>query len=193
MTKQEYIKELCKEENQKFLFKYVSKYIFGKANIEDIVQNTNVKIIEKYSSYKSNNNFKGWVSAIAFWTFQAYKKKIATSKVVYCEDVTMYLKLMSDNNHSMYANNINYSYASQSNIHEIQSDEIIKKIKLIVSTKSSKFQEVFNLSLEGHNPKEISKITGIKIENVYKTKARIMLLLRKKLGRKRSDVKRISI
>jgi len=183
MTKQEYIKELCKEENQKFLFKYVSKYIFGKANIEDIVQNTNVKIIEKYSSYKSNNNFKGWISAIAFWTFQAYKKKTATSKVVYYEDV----------NHAMYANNINYSYASQSNIHEIQSDEIIKKIKLIVSTKSSKFQEIFNLSLEGHNPREISKITGIKIENVYKTKARIMSLLREKLGKKRSDVKYISI
>lgn len=183
MTKQEYIEELCKAENQKFLFRYVGKYIFGKANIEDIVQNTNVKIIEKYSSYKSNNNFKGWISAIAFWTFQAYKKKIANSKVVYHENI----------DHSIYANNINYSYANQSNIRKIQSDEIIKKIKSIISTKSSKFQEIFNLLLEGHNPKEISKITGMKIENVYKTKGRIMLLLRKKLGRKRSDVKHISI
>ena len=171
MTKEEYAEELCKRENQNFLFSYINKYVFGKANVEDLLQSTNIKILEKYSSYKENGKFKSWIASIAFWTTKNYQKKMAYSRVFYNGDIS----------NSIYSDNIDYSIGSKNYFNNYESESLIKKINGMISKKSPNYQEVFNLSMDGYKPNEISKKMGISIQNVYKIKARIMNFLKDKI------------
>jgi len=173
MTKQEYAEELCKKDNQKFLFRFINKYVFGKENVEDLLQNTNIKILEKYPQYEENGKFKSWIATIAFWTVKAYQKRMANSKIFYTGDIS----------NSIYTNNIQYSVGNKNYSNDNESNNIIKNVKAIISKKSPKYQEIFNLSMDGYKPNEISEKTGIKIENVYKIKARTITLLRDKINK----------
>jgi len=72
---------------QRKLFGYIITLVPSRADAEDILQETSLTICEKFTDYESGTNFYSWACQIAFWKVRAARKKFATSKVIFNEDV----------------------------------------------------------------------------------------------------------
>ena len=58
-----------------------------RADAEDILQETSLTICEKFSDFELGTNFYSWACQIAYWKVRAARKKFATSKVIFNEEV----------------------------------------------------------------------------------------------------------
>jgi RNA polymerase sigma factor (sigma-70 family) len=54
---------------------FVSKYIFNKSDVPDVMQEINKVLLEKEDSFDVNKAFKAWVIGIAKWQIRAYLQK----------------------------------------------------------------------------------------------------------------------
>ena len=73
--------------HQRRLFAYIMTLVPTRADAEDILQETSLTICEKFSEFKLGTNFYSWACQIAYWKVRAARKKYATSKVVFNEEV----------------------------------------------------------------------------------------------------------
>ena len=73
--------------HQRKLFGYILTLVPSRADAEDILQEASLTICEKFSQFESGTNFYSWACQIAFWKVRAARKKFATSKVIFNEDV----------------------------------------------------------------------------------------------------------
>lgn len=54
---------------------FVSKYIFNKSDVPDVIQEINKVLLEKEDSFDINKSFKGWAIGVAKWQIRAYLQK----------------------------------------------------------------------------------------------------------------------
>lgn len=72
---------------QRRIFAYVHTLVPTRSDAEDILQETCVTICEKFDQFESGTNFYSWACQIAYWKVRAARKKFATSKVVFNQEV----------------------------------------------------------------------------------------------------------
>jgi len=72
---------------QRRLFAYIHTLVPSRSDAEDILQEASLTICEKFSDFESGTNFYSWACQIAYWKVRAARKKYATSKVVFNEEV----------------------------------------------------------------------------------------------------------
>ncbi len=73
--------------NQRKIFAYVLTLVPTRADAEDILQEASLTICEKFSDFSPGTNFYSWACQIAYWKVRAARKKYATSKVLFNEEV----------------------------------------------------------------------------------------------------------
>jgi len=73
--------------NQRKIFAYIMTLVPSRSDAEDILQEASLTICEKFSDFKIGTNFYSWACQIAYWKVRAARKKFATSKVVFNEEV----------------------------------------------------------------------------------------------------------
>ena len=72
---------------QRRLFAYIHTLVPSRTDAEDILQDTSLTICEKFSDFKTGTNFYSWACQIAYWKVRAARKKFATAKVVFNQEV----------------------------------------------------------------------------------------------------------
>ncbi len=72
---------------QRRIFAYIHTLVPSRSDAEDILQEACLTICEKFDQFESGTNFYSWACQIAYWKVRAARKKFATSKVVFNQDV----------------------------------------------------------------------------------------------------------
>jgi len=73
--------------HQRKLFGYILTLVPSRSDAEDILQETSLTICEKFADFETGTNFYSWACQIAYWKVRAARKKFATSKVIFNEEV----------------------------------------------------------------------------------------------------------
>ena len=72
---------------QRRIFAYIHTLVPSRSDAEDILQEASLTICEKFKDFKIGTNFYSWACQIAYWKVRAARKKFATSKVVFNQEV----------------------------------------------------------------------------------------------------------
>ena len=72
---------------QRRIFAYIHTLVPSRSDAEDILQETSLTICEKFKEFELGTNFYSWACQIAYWKVRAARKKYATSKVVFNQEV----------------------------------------------------------------------------------------------------------
>jgi RNA polymerase sigma-70 factor (ECF subfamily) len=72
---------------QRRIFAYIHTLVPSRSDAEDILQDACVTICEKFDQFKIGTNFYSWACQISYWKVRAARKKFATSKVVFNQEV----------------------------------------------------------------------------------------------------------
>ena len=166
MTREDYYKELIKSSTQNKLKQFVSSRIAGIQQAEDILQEVNFKIIEKYPDYKDEGKFISWAYAVAYWTIKAFQKKAALSKIVYDSELIFSLSNSIEDE----TQNNNFDFV-----------KLRRELDLIIQGYNEDRQVVAKLLMQGYKSREVHDNTGIPIKFIYKTKQRIKKDIKKEL------------
>lgn len=73
--------------HQRRVFSYIYTMVPNREDAEDLLQETCLTICEKFTDFKEGTNFLAWACQIAFWKVRAARKKFATAKVVFNQDL----------------------------------------------------------------------------------------------------------
>lgn len=73
--------------HQRRIFSYIFTMVPNREDAEDLLQETYVTICEKFVDFKEGTNFLAWACQIAFWKVRAARKKFATAKVIFNQDL----------------------------------------------------------------------------------------------------------
>jgi RNA polymerase sigma-70 factor (ECF subfamily) len=73
--------------HQRKLFGYILTLVPSRSDAEDILQEASLTICEKFADFETGTNFYSWACQIAYWKVRAARKKFATSKVIFNEEV----------------------------------------------------------------------------------------------------------
>ena len=73
--------------HQRRLFAYIYTLVPSRSDAEDILQETSLTICEKFKDFEIGTNFYSWACQIAYWKVKAARKKFATSKVLFNQEV----------------------------------------------------------------------------------------------------------
>ena len=72
---------------QRRIFAYIHTLVPSRSDAEDILQETSLTICEKFKDFELGTNFYSWACQIAYWKVRAARKKFATAKVVFNQEV----------------------------------------------------------------------------------------------------------
>ena len=159
MDNEEYFSLICEKSLQDKLRNYIASKVYGHHNIEDLLQKTNLTLVEKQDQYKDSGKIKSFAFMIAFWKIKEWKKKEARAKVTFDQEVF-------DNRCSVLKNEVRFS--------KFQDYELLNtKLDFIIENSSSKASHIIKLYLLGMKPREIQEETGYKISVIYKTHQRV--------------------
>ena len=78
---------LLMTQHQRRIFAYIHALVPSRADAEDILQETSLVIVEKFSEFKSGTDFVAWACQIGWWRVRAARQKFARAKVVFDDDV----------------------------------------------------------------------------------------------------------
>ena len=185
MTREEYLKELADPENQSFLIHTIRKQILGKQNIEDVLQDANLKIIEKYSSYNETGKFKPWIHTIAYWTARSFLKKTATSKIEYCDCSYMEEGVSLSPDKELIPDGALVEPEALSVVRE--SELLLEELDIALNSLTPLQKEIIGLYLQGYKPREMQKLTNRNIHQIYKTRTRALDRIKKIVQLKRNE------
>ena len=73
--------------HQRRIFSYIFTMVPNREDAEDLLQETCLTICEKFVDFKEGTNFLAWACQIAFWKVRAARKKYATAKVIFNQDL----------------------------------------------------------------------------------------------------------
>ena len=73
--------------HQRRIFAYIHTLVPDRSDAEDILQEACVTICEKFDQFTSGTNFYSWACQVAYWKVRAARKKFATSKVIFNQEV----------------------------------------------------------------------------------------------------------
>ena len=173
------------EEIQPNLKGFVKSKIIREHDAEDIVQETNIILINKKSEYDESKNFKAWAFTIAHWQIKAYFKKLKRCKEVpyVCQDENAgdripegkdghRLRVLTSNNsqHDV----VSFSHNSPVAILEGK-EQVIETLNNIKKSKNSlnkTEREIIELTTLNYKAKDIAKILKMPQGSVSATKFR---------------------
>jgi RNA polymerase sigma-70 factor (ECF subfamily) len=140
---------------QRKLFGYILTLVPSRADAEDILQETSLTICEKFSDFESGTNFYSWACQIAFWKVRAARKKFATAKVIFNEDV---LEVISQTRLEM----------------EEELDDRHHALSTCLKKLNERDRRMILVRYEsGHNVKAAAQACGRTIQGAYKALTRI--------------------
>ena len=140
---------------QRKLFGYILTLVSSRADAEDILQETSLTICEKFSDFESGTNFYSWACQIAFWKVRAARKKFATAKVIFNEDV---LEVISQTRLEM----------------EEELDDRHHALATCLKKLNERDRRMILIRYEsGHNVKAAAQACGRTIQGAYKALTRI--------------------
>lgn len=73
--------------HQRRIFSYIYTLVPNRADAEDLLQETNLVICEKFDEFEEGTDFAAWACQIAYWRIRYARQKFARSKVVFNQDV----------------------------------------------------------------------------------------------------------
>lgn len=158
MTQEEYSEELAKEGMQEALRQFISSKVYGLQQIDDVLQDTNLKIIEKYDQYDDSGKFQAWAKTVAYWTIREFTKKRAISKIVFDSELMDSLSVVVDNGEV----ELDYDYL-----------KLKQELNKLVRLYDPERQEIINLLMQGIKSNQVQELTGSDIRLIYQTKQKI--------------------
>jgi RNA polymerase sigma factor (sigma-70 family) len=158
MTEEEYHKELCKKSTQEQLRQFVSTKIKGTHQVNDIIQETNYKLILKFPEYKHENKFISWVCTVGYWTIRAFQKKSALSKITYDSELIDSLSKFIEDKKQRKNFDLNI---------------LRNEIGVLIRGYDDDKKEIIKLLGKGLKAREVQEETGFDISLIYQTKQKI--------------------
>lgn len=73
--------------HQRRIFSYIYALVPDRHAAEDLIQETNVVICEKFSEFRPGTDFVAWACQIAYWRVRNARQKFARSKVIFNQEV----------------------------------------------------------------------------------------------------------
>ena len=74
-------------QHQRRIFSYLYTLVPDRHDAEDLLQETNLVICEKFAEFEPGTDFVAWACQIAWWRVRAARQKFARSKVVFDDTV----------------------------------------------------------------------------------------------------------
>ena len=140
---------------QRRIFAYIHTLVPSRSDAEDILQEASLTICEKFSDFKSGTNFYSWACQIAYWKVRAARKKYATSKVIFNEEV--------------------FEVISQTRVEmEEELDHRHRALSKCLQKLNERDRRMVLIRYEsGHNVKAAAQACGRTIQGAYKALTRI--------------------
>ena len=74
-------------QHQRPIFSYIYTLVPDRHDAQDLLQETNLVIVEKFDEFTDGTDFLAWACRIAWWRIRAARQKFARSKVVFDDEV----------------------------------------------------------------------------------------------------------
>src|SRR3974390_2916858 len=74
-------------QHQRRIFSYIYTLVPDRPDAEDLLQETNLIICEKFDEFEQGTDFAAWACQIAYWRVRYSRQKFARSKVVFDQDI----------------------------------------------------------------------------------------------------------
>ncbi len=74
-------------QHQRRIFAYIYALVHNRHDAEDLLQETNEVICEKFDEFEEGTDFVAWACQIAYWRVRYWRQRQARSKVVFDDDV----------------------------------------------------------------------------------------------------------
>lgn len=74
-------------QHQRRIFAYIYTMVPDRHDAEDLLQETNVVICEKFGEFREGSDFVAWACQIAYWRIRYARQKFARSKVVFQQEI----------------------------------------------------------------------------------------------------------
>ena len=78
---------LLTTQHQRQIFSYIYALVPDRHDAQDLLQETNLVIVEKFDEFQPGTDFVAWACQIAWWRVRASRQKFARSKVVFDDKV----------------------------------------------------------------------------------------------------------
>ncbi len=73
--------------HQRQIFSYIYALVPNRHDAEDLLQETNLVICDKFQEFEPGTDFVAWACQIAYWRVRYARQKFARSKVVFNQEV----------------------------------------------------------------------------------------------------------
>jgi RNA polymerase sigma-70 factor, ECF subfamily len=73
--------------HQRRIFSYIYTLVPDRHDAEDLLQETNVVICEKFDQFEEGTDFVAWACQIAYWRIRYSRQKFARAKVIFNQDL----------------------------------------------------------------------------------------------------------
>ncbi len=161
------------------IYNFTCIYVGNKEDVDDVVQNTFVKVWKNIKKFNIDKNFKTWIFEIAKNTSLDYLKK--KKNINFSE-----LNNSSDNDDE-FINLIKDDNFSPSEIFENKENAYL--VKSEIEKLSIKYKQIINLYyFNDFNFREISEILKESIDTVKSKHRRALILLRENLNKNRNII-----
>ena len=173
------------------LKKYIEGRIFDSSDAYDVVQETNLAVLNKEPDYDKSRSFMSWVFGIARFQIKAYLKRRKRNKINYVPEYKDTLSQHLDNSKiidhsdsyklSMGCGSIpiNYDWLADAPFADLIKEERIEFLRQLENYLGNKEKIIFNLLVDGFDCHEIGEKTGFKVTNVTVAKSRIIKKIKK--------------
>src|SRR5437763_15439197 len=74
-------------QHQRRIFSYIYALVPDRYDAEDLLQETNVVICEKFDDFEPGTDFVAWACQIAYWRIRYSRQKFARSKVIFQQEI----------------------------------------------------------------------------------------------------------
>lgn len=74
-------------QHQRRIFAYIYALVHNRHDAEDLLQETNEVICEKFNEFEEGTDFVAWACQIAYWRVRYWRQRHARAKVVFDDDL----------------------------------------------------------------------------------------------------------
>ena len=168
VEKEMYLEEICKNQGKRY--GYLNAIHPYQDEVNDILQDTNVTLINKQEDFDANKQFLPWAFSIARFTWMAHRKKraIETGRLT-CD--TNLMNVLLDFKSSSLREDLMYEV-------ELEREKLLD---LIRKRLTSKQKQLLGDLLEGKSIKKISEEQGVKYGTIQTSKFRMIKKIREVL------------
>ena len=173
------------------LKKFISSRIFDHSDAHDVLQETNLVVINKERDYDSSKSFVSWIFGIARFQIKPYLKRRQRNKINYVPEYKDTLSQHLDNSKTIDHSDpyklsigcgsipINYDWLADAPFADLIKEERIEFLRQLENYLGNKEKIIFNLLVDGFDCHEIAEKTGFKVTNVTVAKSRIIKKIKK--------------